>query len=44
MFLFEGDLNLYKFARIALLDYVTDIVDPILLNNNEVLAGTDNHR
>ncbi|KAH9670361.1 putative LRR receptor-like serine/threonine-protein kinase [Citrus sinensis] len=42
--MFEGDLNLHRFARMALPDHVVDIVDPILLNDGEILAGTDNHR
>ena len=41
--MFEGDLNLHRFARMALPDHVMDIVDPILLNDDEVLVGTDNH-
>ncbi|KAH9670353.1 putative LRR receptor-like serine/threonine-protein kinase [Citrus sinensis] len=42
--MFEGDLNLHRFAGMALPDHVMDIVDPILLNDGEILAGTDNHR
>ncbi|KAH9733943.1 putative LRR receptor-like serine/threonine-protein kinase [Citrus sinensis] len=41
--MFEGGLNLHNFARMALPDHVMDIVDPILLNDDEVLVGTDNH-
>ncbi|KAH9670357.1 putative LRR receptor-like serine/threonine-protein kinase [Citrus sinensis] len=42
--MFEGDLNLHRFARMALPDHVVYIVDPILLNDGEILASTDNHR
>ena len=42
--MFEGNLNLHNFARMALPDHVMDIVDPILLNDDEVLAGVVNHR
>ncbi|GAY57262.1 hypothetical protein CUMW_178090 [Citrus unshiu] len=31
--MFEGDLNLHRFTRMALPDHVMDIVDPILLND-----------
>lgn len=41
--MFEGDLNLHNFARTAFPDHVMDRVDPILLNDDEVLVGTDNH-
>ena len=37
--MFEGDLNLHSFARMALLDRVMDIVDPMLIN--EEMAATD---
>lgn len=33
--MFEGDLNLHNFARMALPDHVMDIVDPTLLNDVE---------
>ncbi|KAK9192473.1 hypothetical protein WN944_003165 [Citrus x changshan-huyou] len=42
--MFEGGLNLHNFARMALPDHVMDIVDPMLLNDDKVLVGTDNHR
>ncbi|KAK2636271.1 hypothetical protein Ddye_031063 [Dipteronia dyeriana] len=37
--MFQGDLNLHSFARMALLDRVMDIVDPIIIN--EEMAATD---
>ncbi|KAI9157050.1 hypothetical protein LWI28_016078 [Acer negundo] len=37
--MFEGDLNLHSFARMALPDRVMDIVDPMLIN--EEMAATD---
>lgn len=37
--LFEGDLNLHNFARTALPNHVIDIVDPMLLNDDEVLTA-----
>ena len=39
--MFEGDLTLHNFARIALPDRVMEIVDPVLIN--EELAAS-NHR
>ncbi|KDO37028.1 hypothetical protein CISIN_1g042057mg, partial [Citrus sinensis] len=33
--MFEGDLNLHRFARMALPDHVVYIVDPILLNDGK---------
>ncbi|GAY34317.1 hypothetical protein CUMW_285860 [Citrus unshiu] len=42
--MFEGDLNLHNFATMALPDGVMDIVDPILLNDGEILISTDNHK
>ncbi|KAL5799606.1 hypothetical protein ACOSQ4_032490 [Xanthoceras sorbifolium] len=41
--MFEGDLNLHSFARMALPDRVLDIVDPILVNE-EVVAPNDRMR
>ncbi|KAH9767034.1 protein kinase domain-containing protein [Citrus sinensis] len=42
--LFEGDLNLHNFARTALPNHVIDIVDPILLNDDEVLTAINRKR
>ncbi|XP_006480689.1 probable LRR receptor-like serine/threonine-protein kinase At3g47570 [Citrus sinensis] len=42
--MFEGDLNLHNFARMALPNQVMDIVDPILRNDEEILASTDKCR
>ncbi|KAL5799685.1 hypothetical protein ACOSQ4_032569 [Xanthoceras sorbifolium] len=39
--MFKGDFNLHSFARMALLDRVMDIVDPMLINE-EIVAT--NHR
>ncbi|KAL5799683.1 hypothetical protein ACOSQ4_032567 [Xanthoceras sorbifolium] len=39
--MFKGDFNLHSFARMALLDRVMDIVDPMLMNE-EIVAT--NHR
>ncbi|XP_031264232.1 probable LRR receptor-like serine/threonine-protein kinase At3g47570 [Pistacia vera] len=41
--MFEGGLNLHKFARMALPDRVMDIADPVLLNDDEEASAT-NHR
>ena len=37
--MFEGDLNLHSFAKMALPDQVMEIVDPMLIN--EEMAATD---
>ncbi|KAK9192487.1 hypothetical protein WN944_003179 [Citrus x changshan-huyou] len=42
--MFEGDLNLHNSARMDLPDRVMDIVDPILLNDGEILISTDKHK
>ncbi|KAK9189502.1 hypothetical protein WN943_018100 [Citrus x changshan-huyou] len=42
--MFEGDLNLHNYARMALLDHVIDIVDPILINDVEDWDATNKHR
>ncbi|KAL9419104.1 hypothetical protein AB3S75_036954 [Citrus x aurantiifolia] len=36
--MFEGDMNLHKFAKMALSNHVKDIVDSILLNDDEKLV------
>ncbi|KDO38322.1 hypothetical protein CISIN_1g040999mg, partial [Citrus sinensis] len=36
--MFEGDMNLHKFAKMALPNHVKDIVDSILLNDDEKLV------
>ena len=41
--MFEGDLNLHSFARMALPDQVLDIVDPMLVNE-EMAAADDRMR
>lgn len=40
--MFDGGLNLHKFARMALANQVMDIVDPTLLNNGGELAAENN--
>ncbi|KDO69080.1 hypothetical protein CISIN_1g039228mg, partial [Citrus sinensis] len=42
-FMFEGDLNLHNFARMAFPNRVMDIVNLVLLNDNKVLAGTNSN-
>ena len=42
--MFEGDMNLHNFARMALPDHVMDIVDSTLLNDVEDLAIISNQR
>ncbi|KAL9427091.1 hypothetical protein AB3S75_033810 [Citrus x aurantiifolia] len=42
--MFKRDLNLHSFARMALPDHVMNIVDPILLNGDEILASTNYHK
>ncbi|KAL5799605.1 hypothetical protein ACOSQ4_032489 [Xanthoceras sorbifolium] len=42
--MFEGDLNLHNYARLALPDRVMDIVDPILVNEEVVAATNDRMR
>ncbi|KAK2636198.1 hypothetical protein Ddye_030990 [Dipteronia dyeriana] len=39
--MFEGDLNIHSFARMALPDRVIDIVDPMLINEEMI---TTNHK
>ncbi|KAL9422448.1 hypothetical protein AB3S75_034674 [Citrus x aurantiifolia] len=42
--MFEGDMNLHNFARMALPDHVVDIVDSTLLSDDEDLAVHGNQR
>ncbi|KAK9189473.1 hypothetical protein WN943_018070 [Citrus x changshan-huyou] len=42
-FMFEGDLNLHNFARMAFPNRVMDIVNLVLLNDNKVLVGTNSN-
>ena len=42
--MFEGDMNLYNFAKTALPDHVVDIVDSTLLSDDEDLAVHGNQR
>ncbi|KAH9766986.1 hypothetical protein KPL71_011118 [Citrus sinensis] len=42
-FMFEGDLNLHNFARMAFPNRVMDIMNLVLLNDNKVLAGTNSN-
>lgn len=42
--MFEGDLNLHNFARMALPDHVMDIVDLTLINDDGDLDTSSNQR
>lgn len=42
--MFEGDLNLHNFARMALPDHVLDIVDLTLINDDGDLDTSSNQR